>query len=112
MRLKRLLSVALQLGAAAAALWIGFVAALLLATLPRIAATPIQKGLIAVVAVTFAWSAACWAFRLRVRHLAWLRDGVWPEDDDPQSQRWKRRATISWGCGLISLATLALTFLV
>lgn len=64
LRLTRFLSAVLQLGAAAAALWICFVALLSLTMLPRIAESMIQKVLMAVVAVRFAASGVFWVLKV------------------------------------------------
>ncbi len=61
LQLTRYLSLALQLGTAAAALWICFVALLLLITLPQTDANLIQKTLMAVVALSFAATVVCWS---------------------------------------------------
>jgi hypothetical protein len=111
MRVTRVFSVVFQMGAAVAALGIGSVSVLLLMTLPRMAANTIQKGLMAVVAVSFAVSGMCWVLKFRTRYLAWLANGVWPGDDDRQSPRWARLALIGWISGLVSLGILSASFL-
>jgi hypothetical protein len=112
LRLTRFLSAVLQVGAAAAALWICFVALLLLTMLPRMGESMIQKVLMAVVAVSFAASGVFWVLKFRARHLAWLANGTWPADDAPQSQRWTRLATLGWICGFVSLSLLTASFVV
>ena len=113
MQMTRALSVVFQVAIALAALWICGISLLLLSRIWAVdGASRVQQGLIAIIAVSFAASAVCWAIRVRVRYLAWLADGRWPGPNDHRLRRWGRSASVGWGTGLAALALLTASYLV
>lgn len=106
----RILSILLQLLGAVVVLGICAGAVLGLTALPRVSANPVQKGPIVVALLSSPVGTACFALKAHARHRAWSTDGVWPDNDDPRTQRWERRARVALGSGVTAFAILMVSF--